>query len=649
MDAAVEKKSMIVPRTLAVFVFASLVLVAGCDSSDVSRPAEPLPTATLSRTTTLPPTATRTFPTAPTSTPAPTNTAPTLFTPTVTETPVEVPPTPTATATATSTLAIPPTPTPTGAQINVARAFVRADDIAVVDVTLASGGNLVGGMQNDLLFDNTILELAAASSCRINPAIGDRLPNCEEDPEFITAPCKTLARNLVQCGSVPQPDGCPEGARATTSRFRAIIAATAVPNGNPIPSTVLYTCDFQVRDRGRLPEEILNRNLVVANPSGTRLNDFVAGDGLVSIAARVSAAALQGANELLLYPEDANQFPATGTVEVLGQVVGFNRTGTRLALFVPLAQIVAADTLVALAPTTPTPVATAIATFPPTATVTDTPLLPTVTSTPTTVATATFTRTQSPTQTASATSTEVSTATPLPTSTATAVGESTATPASTGTATQVPSASPTHTATATATRSNTVAPSATRTSTAPPTAPASPTAVATPAVSIIIGSAAAAAGKVVVQIVLDPGVENVGGVQNDILFDNSIVDLAGASSCVIHPAISHFNANCDEDVEFITEPCKTLSRLLVDCGGAPQPNGCPDDADASTSRFRAIIGATAVPNVNPIPAGVLYTCTFNVIDAGALPTVLTAAKVVASEPLGDRIEPVAGVDGVVLP
>lgn len=675
---------MKVPSLFPLLPVALLAAFAGCDSSSVDRPEEPTPTATVTRTPSQTQTPTRTFPVAATSTPAPTNTVPTLFTPSATATATGA--SATATPTATATPPVTSTPTPTGAAVDVARAFADADDLAVVDVELVTGGAAVGGMQNDLLFDNTIIGLSAASRCRINPAIGDRLANCEEDPENITEPCKTLARSLVQCGTVPQPEGCPDGTRGNISRFRAIIAATAVPNDNPIPNTVLYSCEFEVLDRNRLPQAVLNRNLIVADPTGGRLTQFEARDGEVTIAARVSANALPGANQLLIYPEDAAGFPSSGTVDVLGQLVGFNRTGTRLALVPALDRMIPADTVIFLAtstapsptPTTPLPTSTpaspstatptspATATAIPTSTATQPPL-PTATEVPPT-ATPSETPTEEPAATATAlpTRTPVPTATAEPTFTATPVETPTSAPSATDTVAATPSATatpepPTATATPIPTDTPTLVPTATVTfsrtpsftaTPVPPTATATATATEeeatpTPAAIVSIFDTAASGGQVVVDIRLEAPDGNVGGVQNDIVFDNTVVALSGESACRINPAIGTAPLNCDEDPEFVTEPCKTLSRLLVDCDEDPLPSGCPEGADGTISRFRGVIGATAVPNQNTIPDGVLYTCTFSVVDELALPTVLQVSKVVASDPIGNRLEPAVGVDGQV--
>jgi hypothetical protein len=90
-------------------------------------------------------------------------------------------------------------------------------------------------------------------------------------------------------------------------------------------------------------------------------------------------------------------------------------------------------------------------------------------------------------------------------------------------------------------------------------------------------------------------------------------------------------------------PCKNLNSVIQTCPGG---DGCPDGASSDTKVFRGIIAATAAPNNNVIPDGVLYTCTFNVVDAGALPATLEASNVVVSDPFGVRLD-AAGADGCV--
>jgi len=336
---------------------------------------------------------------------------------------------------------------------------------ASVQVILRSEGGNVGGMQNDILFDSTIVNLAGQSRCTINPAVGDRLANCEEDPENITEACKTLSRNLVNCGDSPAAPGC-DGQAGTISRFRGIVAATAVPNNNAIPDgSVLYTCEFDVIKAGALPAKLTNSNVVASDPFGVRLN-------------------------------------ATGTDGAIGGGVG------------------------------PTP-------------------------------------------------------------------------------TQGVGPTPTPTEVITGVRVN-------------------------------VSNAFAAEGKAFVDIVLLG--DNVGGAQNDILFDSSVVNLTAASRCAINAAIGDRLANCEEDPENITEPCKTLSRNLVNCGTSPAAPGC-DGQPANISRFRGILAATAVPNNNSIPSGtVLYTCEFDVLNPGGLPVQLSNTNIVASDPFGMRLD-ASGANG----
>src|SRR5262249_49385267 len=150
---------------------------------------------------------------------------------------------------------------------------------ATIPVTLASGGESVGGMQNDILFDNTQLTLSAGD-CRINADIGTVPDGCNQDP--VVGPCKTLSKTLKQCGTNPQPAACPANAPTTMSLSRAIVAAPAVPNTNPIPDGVLYTCVFSMATGATLPATLTNMNIVASSPTGTRLTDVSGSNGSVT-------------------------------------------------------------------------------------------------------------------------------------------------------------------------------------------------------------------------------------------------------------------------------------------------------------------------------------------------------------------------------
>lgn len=436
-------------RNLApvLLVFGSLSFLAGCDNGTVIHLFTP--TATPSNTPV--PTHTPTVPVPPSSTP--TTAVPSTSTPTSTQAPSNTPVTPSATpttpaATATETSTPPPTftatVTPTGVQIIVGRAVAGTAGTASVNVSLVGGGASVGGVQTDLLFDNSVIDLGLASSCRINPAIAEGAAGCESDPP--TAPCKTLSRSLVVCGGQPNPPGCPADAGANISRFRAIIAATAVPNNNLIPDGVLYTCEFSLSNLSALPQVISITNVVASAPGGDRLDDVSGAAGVITLGARVAVAAPAGTTDILIEADDAATFAGSGMADINGQIVGFTRSGNVLILDEPLALNAAVGDLVLIATPAPSP-----------------------TPTPS------FTKTKTPTATATVpppTATPASTNTPVPTATETPIPEDTATP--TETATEEATATPTDTATATATEeataTDTVA-EATATETAPADTP----------------------------------------------------------------------------------------------------------------------------------------------------------------------------------
>jgi len=347
--------------------------------------------------------------------------------------------------------------------INVDMNVAPANGMAVVNVTMAAGDATVGGMQNDIIFDSTIVNLAQASACRINSAIGLFPSGMDCTVDATVGPCKNLNSVIQSC---PGGDGCPDGAGANIKVFRGIIAATAAPNNNPIPSGTLYTCTFTVVNAAALPATLTNDNVVVSDPVGTRLD-------------------------------------SSGTSGSIGE------------------------------------------------------------------------------------------GGPVPTDT--------------------PGGEPTNTPTV------------------PPTPP--------PGGALIsIGSADPMTNPTVtIEVSMTTDDASVGGMQNDIIFDSAIVNLAMASACRINPAIGLFPSGMDCTVDASVGPCKNLNSVIQNCPGG---DGCPDGASATTKVFRAIIAATAAPNNNPIPDGLLYTCNFTVVSAAGLPTALTGENVVVSDPVGTRLESV---------
>lgn len=207
------------------------------------------------------------------------------------------------------------------------------------------------------------------------------------------------------------------------------------------------------------------------------------------------------------------------------------------------------------------------------------------------------------------------------------------TPRSTRTAT------PTASTTATARPSSTPRPTAT---------PGSPPPTPGPVVVSIGENAPDPSGRASIQIAMTGA--GVGGFQNDILFDNTIVALEG-SDCAIAPSIGLFprgnggETSCLDDTTI--GPCKNLARGIRQCELGDPEDDCPDEAGENVSLLRVIVAATAAPNNNVIPPGVVYTCNFRVVDAGRLPTVLTASNVVVSDPFGQRLD-AAGADGLVI-
>ncbi len=157
--------------------------------------------------------------------------------------------------------------------IDVGSAVPDASNKATVTVSLSRNGNAVGGVQNTIVFDNTILTLGNAD-CKINPAIGlsPKGPSgkqCSDDTTI--GPCKNLSKIIKPCGAKPEPLGCPAGAGANLSVVNTILAATAAPNANPIPDGALYTCTFKVIKPAALPTTLQNLKVVVSDPTGHQL------------------------------------------------------------------------------------------------------------------------------------------------------------------------------------------------------------------------------------------------------------------------------------------------------------------------------------------------------------------------------------------
>jgi hypothetical protein len=487
--------------------------------------------------------------------------------------------------------------------IEVGSAVPGTEGRVAVEVILNGGGDAVAGFQNDIIFDNTVLRLDRLADCSINPAIGtqpfgDGGPVCADDPTI--GPCKSLVRSLYGCDVEAFPRGCPTD-DPRYSRLRAIVFGFEVANTNDIPDGLAYTCMFTVVDPARLPVALFITNTVAADPTGGRLPSAGTHGGVC----------IEGeGGPLCAAPGDLDarcslDFDcASGNCNVC---CGHQFDGV-------------------CAPSrTPTPTAT---------------------RTPTRTQRATRTATNS--RTPPATATDSSTPTPTHTPTPKSAGDRCA---RTGEC-------------ASNLACNQTDGGVCCTSGLCPAGMACNVpgfegycvrGVTTPAPSydavVEIGTAVPdGAGVAEIAVSLRGTGLSLGGMQNDILFDNTVLSL-GAGDCQINPAIGLFPAgpegpSCLDDTTI--GPCKNFSKTLVQCGSDPPSPLCPPGAPASLSIFRGIVAATAAPNNNVIPDGVVYTCRFRVSDPARLPAVLDASNVVVSNPTGTRLGAI-GIDGRIDP
>ncbi len=498
-----------------------------------------------------------------------------------------------------------PTVTPGGSvpEIDIGNAGVDATNHATVTVSLASNGATVGGTRNSIVFDNTVLTLTA-SDCTINPAIGlfSGNPDCLSITNV--GPCKNLSRLLYQCGASPEPLGCPPDAGANLTALTATIAATAAPNTNAIPDGTLYTCTFTVANVAGLPGTLTNNDILVSDPTGHQLCSSSIGIPCGGTSAVIAQASTS----------DCCQCPASCAIPSNGSCGGCTLI---FGAVCESGQLCVPNT--------------------PGASGTPTPTVPT--STPTI----------SPIPTASPTPTPTRTPTPGANDCCQCAGFCAAPIAGTcGGCVAVLGASCAAGSCVTQAPTNTPSPSPTSQGTSP-TLP-SPTPAQVP--SIDVGSAVPdASNHAIVTVSLTNNGANVGGTQNSIVFDNTIVTLT-ASNCAINPAIGLNPGGADCISDTTVGPCKNLSKLVRQCGATPEPQGCPAGAGTNLSALTAIVAGTAAPNTNPVPDGPLYTCTFTVTNAGALPTTLTDSDIVANDPTGHQIcsasgTPCGGSDGTI--
>lgn len=281
------------------------------------------------------------------------------------------------------------------ATVTITSATVRPGQRIELPVLLASEGAQIAGVQNDIVFDPAMLDLASASDCSLNPVLATHNPACAED----SGPCKQFQRHLGNC---PEAAGCPDGS-AGLRRFRGIIFSTA--NVNLIPDGVLYTCVLTVTGSAGETALLQNLNSASSDPVGKAV-ETAGQSGAVSITEEPSACPGDCDGDLRITIDEllrgVNIALGAATVELCR---GFDRDADGL---VRIDELLAAvnNALSGCPATAPTP--------------TSTPTSPLPASTPTFTHTATPTETATPTPTRTSTRTHTAvsaTGTPLPTST----------------------------------------------------------------------------------------------------------------------------------------------------------------------------------------------------------------------------------------
>jgi hypothetical protein len=635
-----------------------------------------------------------TFPsTSPTPTPTATSTP---LPPSPTET-VGVSPTPTAsalptatsTATPTATLQVTPTVSPTATwtlrpaqvRLSIGHGSGAPGSTVEIDVSLQTNGQRVAGTQNDIVFDPVLVDLARGSDCQINPAIGDQLPECDEDPP--TKPCKTLGTNLADCPA----EGCPSGSEGL-SRLRALVFATG--NVNTIPDGVLYTCSFRVTGQVEATALLQNLGFIASDPSGNAL-DIVDGNGSITVLGApvtpgASATPTATRTQTLIMTPTPTRTPTTpvvitptptttlpaGAVRVsIGH--GSGAPGSTVQIDVSLQtngqdvagtqnDIVFDPALVNLTTASNCQINAAIGDK--LAGCDDDPQVgpckqlqrnladcPAAEGCPPgsdgmrrfrgfvfstlnvntipdgVLYTCTFTVTGQIAATAVLQNLNFLASDPNGIAPTTVGGDGSVTVLGPTPTLGVASATPTLTRTPTPTTP--VVNTPTPTTTLPPAA-----------VRISIGHGSGVPGSTVqIDVALQTNGQGVAGTQNDIVFDPALVNLTNTGDCQINPAIGDSFPECDEVAP--SKPCKALGTNLANCPA----EGCPPGSDG-LRRLRALVftpqSVDAIPNVNTIPDGVLYTCSFTVTGQVAATAVLQNLGFLAADPEGKGLTVVGG-------
>lgn len=236
-------------------------------------------------------------------------------------------------------------------------------------------------------------------------------------------------------------------------------------------------------------------------------------------------------------------------------------------------------------------------------------------------------------------------------------GDTPLTPSRTPTWTRTATRTATRTFSPTPTRTHSPTPSRTSTSTRTWTPSRTPTVTPTPTPTALITAAPtllpndvylrlSAAGLpngiVEVSTFLQTAATIVSGVQADLVFDSSVLSLPSLAACEINPVIGPNLPGCDGPGGQVLGPCKSMRNHLIDCRTNPASPGCLGRPSTYRS-LRTLLASIDFPSFNAIPPGSrLWTCRFNLVNPGRLPTAVEAAKFIVANSLGNPMNSIAG-------
>jgi len=125
--------------------------------------------------------------------------------------------------------------------LEIGDAVAAPDGQPEVEIRFNTVLPIIVGLQNDLYFDPTLLDLDAGD-CTIEPTIGMEFLECAADRAH--APCKQLVPSVVTCADLATCSANLEG----FTRMRALVLSLSWDFANLIPSGVVYRCRFHVHE-----------------------------------------------------------------------------------------------------------------------------------------------------------------------------------------------------------------------------------------------------------------------------------------------------------------------------------------------------------------------------------------------------------------